>query len=158
MFTRWATEDPNPVAIKHEKRRIETLGKDGIARQIDSNLVEAVQSIRTLEDGETENFYPIEASGGNDDDGDDDQRQSKRARVDDSISGGAGGGIFGKDAMENIKYFADMARKQAEEARASIGGPGTGMGTTSKPAGGASAAKAKAGGLGALGGYGSDSD
>lgn len=61
-YCRWATDDPNPEAIKSEAKRIEVLGTEAIKGMLDEGLVEAAQTIRALEDGDEEDFYPIEQS------------------------------------------------------------------------------------------------
>lgn len=131
---RWATEDPNPNSQIEERQRLEQLGKEGITSKIDvhSDLVEAVQAVKTLEDGNVEDLYPIP-----DPLLEEEEREpaAKRARTD-----AGGGGLFGGDAMDNIKYFADLARAQAEQrARA----PAVKKGPSASAL---------------VGGYGSDSD
>jgi len=143
LNVRWATEDPNPAQIKVEKRRIQELGAEGVAKKINPELVEAVQAVRTLEDGETENLYPIEASQ-SDAAEQEDGPAAKRARTETGAGKQNGAsGLLGQDAVENIKYFADLARQQAAEANARK--------VVAKPA-------AKPNPMGLLGGYGSDSD
>lgn len=99
---------------------------------LDEGLVEAEQTLRTLEDGEEEDFYPIIASRRLDDDdqdGSDGGRPSKRIRNGSNGVGDGDGedeqekvdrgpaGLLGHDALDNIRFYADMARKQAEEDR-----------------------------------------
>ena len=150
---RWATEDPNPVQKVAEKRRIETQGKVAIAGQIDGNMVEAVQAIGALEEGREEDFYPIALEDGDDEEA---GRSGKRLRLENGSAatgttvGDAGNaasltttkknGILGGEALDNLLYFAELAKKQAAEV---------------KRAGQPAAPKT---GMGALGGYGSDSE
>jgi hypothetical protein len=131
LNVRWATEDPNPGAQKAEDQRIIKEGRKVIASKLDEGLVEAAQTLRALEEGNEQDLYAIEASA----EVQDDARPAKRARADEPAEG-----ILGGAALDNIKYYAEMARKQAEEAR-----------TRKTPA-------AKATGVALLGGYGSDSD
>lgn len=114
---------------------------------MDSNLVEAVQAVQSLENEEVENYYAIEASAAVEEE---EGRAGKRQRlaIEPAASGGPGSGLMGGDAMENLKYFADLARKQAEEDRIEA----------QKTKAVKTAPAKKAAGLGALGGYGSDSD
>jgi len=147
LNVRWATEDPNPGGKKAEDDRIAREGRKVIASKLDENLVEAAQTLRALEEGNEDEFYPIEASEEVEEV--EDHRPAKRARGETSNSGSSApapgpAGILGGDTLENIKYYAEMARKQAEEAR-----------TRKTPA---TAAKPKATGVALLGGYGSDSD
>ena len=72
-----------------------------------------MQAVKTLEDGDLEDLYPIpdpaqEAH----------EPTSKRARIEGAPAAAPQqqqGGLFGGDAMENIKYFADLARQQAQQ-------------------------------------------
>lgn len=124
---------------------------------LDETLVEAAQTIRALEDGDEEDFYPIKPSApspppstlaiesstkrsrnGNDDG----EREGERKRI--ATGGGAGGGLLSEDAMENLRYYADMAKRQAEESRA-----------TKKSV---VVPKKQATGMALLGGYGSGDD
>lgn len=104
---RWATEDPNPGQQKVEDQRIAEEGKKIIAAKMQDDFVEAVQAVRALEDGDEEDFYPIEAP----EEPEEDARPVKRAKAD------VPAGLLGGEALDNIKYYADLARKQAEEAR-----------------------------------------
>lgn len=142
MCFRWATEDPNPGGKKAEDARVAEEGRKVIASKLDDKLVEAAQSLRALEEGKEEDFYPIlpdepESEDEQQQQQQDDSRPVKRAR------GGDSTGLLGGDALENIKFYAELARKQAEEAR-----------TRKVPA---AAAKASSG-VALLGGYDSDSD
>lgn len=79
---------------------------------LDENLVEATQTLRALEDGDEEDFYPIEPSAPSPEAEDD--RPAKRSRAEEN---GSAKGMLGGDALDNIKFYAEMARKQAEEER-----------------------------------------
>lgn len=140
LNVRWATEDPNPVQKVAEHRRIERLGAQGVATKINPDLIEAVQSVQTLEKEEEEDYYPIEASAPEESNGD--ERPSKRARTDDGETK-SNGGLLGHEAIDNLKYFADLAREQAESARKRK--------EDTKPV-------VKPNAMGLLGGYGSDSE
>jgi len=114
-MARWATEDPNPQEKIDEQKRISEQGQKAISGMLDENLVEATQALRALEDGDEEDFYPIEPSAPSPDE---DERPAKKSRGDDGATGGGErNGMFGGDAMDNIKFYAEMARKQAEEER-----------------------------------------
>ena len=108
---RWATEDPNPTEKVAEDKRIEEEGQKAISGMLDENLVEAAQTLRTLEDGDEEDLYPIEPSTGEpvDEEG---VRPAKRIK---NGGGGGGNGMFDEDAMDNLRFYAEMARKQAVE-------------------------------------------
>lgn len=84
---------------------------------LDEDLIEATQTLRALEDGDEEDFYPIEASKPDQDD----ERPVKRTRNGNG-EGDADGpavksGMLGGEALENIRYYAELRRKQAEEER-----------------------------------------
>ncbi|KAJ9093858.1 hypothetical protein QFC21_006231 [Naganishia friedmannii] len=148
LNVRWATEDPNPRSIVDERQRLEELGTAGITSKIDvhADLVEAVQAVKALEDGDVDDLYPI-PDPTREREEDNDEPPSKRLRLEGgpSAASAGGGGLFGGDAMENIKYFADLARQQAQQQQQASNGKPTAA--TSKP--NASAL---------VGGYGSDSD
>jgi hypothetical protein len=113
---RWAIEDPNPGEKAIEAKRIEDMGKEAIGGMLDENLVEAAQTLRALEDGDVEDFYPIEASAPSPEP--ETSRPSKKARNGDDGTESSGPiGIFSADTIDNLKYYAEMARKQAEEGR-----------------------------------------
>ncbi|WWC91540.1 pre-mRNA-splicing factor CWC2 [Kwoniella dendrophila CBS 6074] len=148
LNVRWATEDPNPGEKKAEARRIEEMGQKAIAGMLDENLVEAAQTIRALEEGDEQDFYHIEASKpdelenvipeqpeNDDDDHDDGERPIKKSK---------GNGFFDAEALDNLKFYAELAKKQTEENRLKE----RKIPTSTKPAGMASL----------LGGYGSDED
>lgn len=149
---RWATEDPNPRSIVEERQRLEELGTAGITSKIDvhADLVEAVQAVKALEDGDVDDLYPIPdptQEQPKTSDGDTaDAPPTKRMRLEDrpSSSSAAAGGLFDTEALENIKYFADLARQQAQQQQALTS---SGKTTASKPSASA-----------LVGGYGSDSD
>jgi hypothetical protein len=96
---------------------------------LDEGLVEATQTLRALEDGDVEDFYPIEPSRTPEPEVVEiqDAPPTKRSRV---VNGsGKGAGVLSEEAMENVRFYAEMARKTAEEERkrklpvkASIGG------------------------------------
>lgn len=134
---RWATEDPNPGGKQAEDDRVASEGRKVIASKLDENLVEAAQTLRALEEGDEDDYYPIEASAEVEEE---EERPSKRVRAENGAAkpSSSAAGLLGDDTLENIKYYAEMARKQAEEAR-----------TRKVPA---------KSGVALLGGYGSDSD
>lgn len=51
LNVRWATEDPNPVSKVAEKRRLEEIGRDAIQAKMDPRIVDAMRAVRALEDG-----------------------------------------------------------------------------------------------------------
>ncbi|KAI1796901.1 hypothetical protein LXA43DRAFT_985042 [Ganoderma leucocontextum] len=118
LNVRWATEDPNPTSKVAEKRRLEDLGREAIQAKMDPRIVDAMRSMRALEDGEeyNPNDYAEEQ----------DERGAKRPRLieeaaeeDDEVSlphehepqPEQRTGILSVDAMEGLKYFAEIRRK-----------------------------------------------
>lgn len=81
---------------------------------LDEELIEATQTLRALEDGDEEDFYHIEASKPEEDE---DERPSKRIRNGEDDRPEKGGGMLGGEALENIRFYAEMRRKQAEEEK-----------------------------------------
>lgn len=144
LNVRWATEDPNPTSKVAEKRRLEDMGREAIQARMDPRIVDAVRSIRALEEGvelEPEEEMPEE-----------EERGAKRPRLieESHVSPSPPPqqepeqktGILSADAMEGLKYFAEIRRK-------------TGLGSAPPPR--AVAAPPPSGGLG-LGDYASDEE
>ena len=140
MWSRWATEDPNPTEKRAEEKRITDEGQKAIAGMLDENLVEAAQTLRALEEGDEQDFYPIEAP--NSDPQVSSQRQiestrpAKRIRKGTSsddrpseaeVVNGKGDvaarpvavaeGMFSADTMDNLRFYAEMTKQQKEEDR-----------------------------------------
>lgn len=108
---RWATEDPNPGGKAAEDKRIAQEGRRVIASKLDDNLIEASQTLRALEDGDIDDLYEIEQQPDAVE-----ARPAKRSKTEDSRTAPTAG-LLGGDTLENIKYYAELARKQAEEDR-----------------------------------------
>nr|XP_031858939.1 pre-mRNA-splicing factor CWC2 [Kwoniella shandongensis]KAA5526011.1 pre-mRNA-splicing factor CWC2 [Kwoniella shandongensis] len=117
LNVRWATEDPNPGEIIAEQKRIEEVGQKAISGMLDENLVEAAQTIRALEDGDEQDFYPIEASKPESEEAEEEEEEDSRPIKKSKSSAGTANGIFDADALDNLKFYADLAKKQAEEER-----------------------------------------
>ncbi|OBZ66172.1 Pre-mRNA-splicing factor CWC2 [Grifola frondosa] len=119
LNVRWATEDPNPTSKVAEKERLEEIGREAIQARMDPRIVDAMRSIRALEDGDV-----LDAEDGSQED-DDEARPSKRRRLQieneervqepesepepepqrDST------GILSADTLEGLKYFAEIRRR-----------------------------------------------
>ncbi|KAI0719383.1 hypothetical protein C8T65DRAFT_636528 [Cerioporus squamosus] len=149
LNVRWATEDPNPTSKVAEKRRLEEMGREAIQARMDPRIVDAVRSMRALEEGvelEPEEDMPEE-----------EERGAKRPRLIESAQEEPQvspsppppseteqkSGILSADAMEGLKYFAEIRRKN-------------GLGSAAPPQR-AVAAPPPSGGLG-LGDYASDDE
>ncbi|KAJ9091003.1 hypothetical protein QFC19_009299 [Naganishia cerealis] len=147
LNVRWATEDPNPRSIVDERHRLEELGTQGITSKIDvhADLVEAVQAVKSLEEGNVDELYPIPDPEQQAEEEPPAKRMRRLENVAASAQQPAGGALFGADALENIKYFADLARQQRQQQQE---GAANGM----------AEGKGKPSASALVGGYGSDSD
>lgn len=127
LNVRWATDDPNPVTKIKERKRLKTLGEEGVADALERNrlAIEAVGGVVDEDEAELDRAYAALEEL-------EEQQPAKKARLE-------GGAIVPGDALENIKFYADLARKQQQQQQAQ-----------QKPK--------VVPGLGALGGYGSGSE
>lgn len=153
----WATEDPNPAAIRAEQRRLNKLGQDGVAASLDPTFIEAVRQLDELEGrvAPRPGSPPPQIEGGSAEDGDqEDGRASKRLRLDPPTEASepepvvaqapveeAKGGLLGASTLSNLRVLAEMGRGAAPVKAAPPPPPA-----------------AKVGGLGGLADYGSDSE
>lgn len=126
LNVRWATEDPNPVSKVSEKRRLEEMGQEAIKARMDPRIVDAMRSVRALEEGH-----------GMDEDQEDDEDQPdlKRRRLalengdaadesmeapstppqqsTDTPSNQSAPGLLNADTLEGLKYFAEIRQRHA---------------------------------------------
>lgn len=123
LNVRWATEDPNPTSKVAEKRRLEDMGREAIQAKMDPRIVDAVRAVRALEDGTEQ-----------DDEMEEDGRETKRQRlIEDSSRSPSpqeysppppqeqpqpSSGILSADALEGLKYFAEIRKKNGLGATA----------------------------------------
>ncbi|KAL0574150.1 Pre-mRNA-splicing factor [Marasmius crinis-equi] len=122
LNVRWATEDPNPVSKVNERNRLEELGQKAIREKMDPRIVDAMRSMRALEDGDEldaegnllENGDGVEEEASEDDD----EPVAKRRRIDtnDSLPPPPSAppkaqGLLSADTMEGLKYFAEIRKK-----------------------------------------------
>ncbi|ETW83344.1 hypothetical protein HETIRDRAFT_474500 [Heterobasidion irregulare TC 32-1] len=113
LNVRWATEDPNPVQKVAEKRRLVEIGQEAIRARMDPRIVDAMRSVRALEDGvqlDDENMF-IEDGDGTDGEpegkrrrleGPDEQEEEREEHVSPPDS----------DTLEGLQYFAEIRRRQ----------------------------------------------
>ena len=150
LNVRWATEDPNPTSKVAEKRRLEEMGREAIQARMDPRIVDAMHAMRALEEG-----VEYEAP-------DEDERVQKRQRLIEDVPDEdmeeevslppesrpepeqQRSGILSSDALEGLKYFAEIRRKN-------------GLGPAAAPPKAAAAPPPPTGGLG-LGDYASDDE
>ncbi|KAL5486288.1 CWC2 [Sanghuangporus weigelae] len=133
LNVRWATEDPNPTSKVQEQWRILDMGKRAIQDRMDPKMIEAMRSVRALEEGvelkgdedgegkdgddlEAEQRKELEALTGSDDysDEEDEQPNSKRRRLNNSADSGdavQAKGLLNADTIEGLKYFAEIRKR-----------------------------------------------
>ncbi|CAA7269523.1 unnamed protein product [Cyclocybe aegerita] len=117
LNVRWATEDPNPVQKVAEKRRLEEMGQEAIKSRMDPRIVDAMRSVRALEDGDV-----LEQD--DEEEEDHEQPDPKRRRL--ALEGGgsaspppqeqesappASKGLLSSDTLESLKYFAELQKR-----------------------------------------------
>ena len=160
LNVRWATEDPNPVSKVAEKRRLEEIGQAAIRARMDPRVVDAMQSVRALEEGRE--YHAEDGDVDMDQEEGEGGPEGKRRRIEgpetDEPEGGVEElpeaqepktdgpqGLLSSETLESLRYFSELRRRN-------------GAVPASAPA---SAAPAKvqpmAAGLG-LGDYGSDDE
>ncbi|KAJ7472755.1 hypothetical protein FB451DRAFT_1250599 [Mycena latifolia] len=123
LNVRWATEDPNPVQKVAEKRRLVDMGQEVIKAKIDPKIVDAMRTIRALEDGDVldEDGFILD-----DDDVEDDgsgQPGAKRRRLEAPPPSQEleeqppqPKGLLSADTLEGLKYFAEIRKRNGVPA------------------------------------------
>lgn len=124
LNVRWATEDPNPTSKVEERERLEQIGREAIQSKMDPRIVDAVRAIRALEDGE------VLDDGDAVQDSEENGRPAKRRKLEleDVPQGSATAepdpepeeepqpqrtGLLSADALEGLKYFAEIRKRNA---------------------------------------------
>lgn len=126
LNVRWATEDPNPVSKVSEKRRLEDMGQEAIKARMDPRIVDAMRSVRALEEGHDMDEEVLED--------DEDQPDLKRRRLalengdtaDESMEAPSppqqstgtptnqtAPGLLNADTLEGLRYFAEIRQRHA---------------------------------------------
>lgn len=125
LNVRWATEDPNPVQKVAEKRRLEEMGQEAIRARMDPRIVDAMRSVRALEDGDT---LDVDADMENEEAQDGTERGAKRRRLENEPSSPyeetrdlspsppqeeqpKSTGLLSADTLEGLKYFAEIRKR-----------------------------------------------
>ncbi|KAJ7830882.1 hypothetical protein B0H14DRAFT_2451232 [Mycena olivaceomarginata] len=123
LNVRWATEDPNPVQKVAEKRRLVDMGQEVIKAKIDPRIVDAMRTIRALEDGDVldEEGYILDGDGDEgEDDGGSGEPGAKRRRVEvpplEEEQPPQPKGLLSADTLEGLKYFAEIRKRTAGAA------------------------------------------
>jgi hypothetical protein len=124
LNVRWATEDPNPTSKVAEKRRLEEIGQAAIRARMDPRVVDAMQSVRALEEGreyhmdEGVEYMDQEEDGGPD---------GKRRRIEgpetdepEVVEGPPEAhepktegpqGLLSSETLESLRYFSELRRR-----------------------------------------------
>lgn len=123
LNVRWATEDPNPTSKVQEQERLEELGKKAIQERMDPRIVDAMRSVRALEEGaveetgegdemEEEQRRELEglADGGMEDADADATPSAKRRRIE-APGAEQPKGLLNADTIEGLKFFADIRKR-----------------------------------------------
>jgi len=129
LNVRWATEDPNPVQKVAEKRRLVDMGQEVIKAKIDPRIVDAMRTIRALEDGDVldEEGYVVdgdEDEGEGEDDGTGDGEPGAKRRRLEAPPPPSGDeppqpkGLLSADTLEGLKYFAEIRKRNGAPAAA----------------------------------------
>jgi hypothetical protein len=114
LNVRWATEDPNPVQKVAEKRRLEDMGQEAIKARMDPRIVDAMRSIRALEDGDILDEDGREVLAVGDEQDDEPETKRRRMEVDDSPPPEALPqpiGLLSADTLEGLKFFAEIRKR-----------------------------------------------
>lgn len=127
MNVRWATEDPNPETKVSEKRRLEEIGAEAVRARMDPRIVDAVRSVRALEEGDAVDDAGNLIEAAPEDEGD--ERGAKRQRMDDGpseeeqerlmeeslmeLEQTQPTGLLSADTLQGLKYFAQIRQQHA---------------------------------------------
>ncbi|KAJ6561872.1 hypothetical protein B0H19DRAFT_1142903 [Mycena capillaripes] len=121
LNVRWATEDPNPVQKVAEKRRLVEMGQEVIKAKIDPRIVDAMRTVRALEDGDVldEDGYILDGEEVEDDGSG--EPGSKRRRLEAPPPPEEEGppqpkGLLSADTLEGLKYFAEIRKRNGVPA------------------------------------------
>ncbi|KAJ7605616.1 hypothetical protein DFH06DRAFT_1252611 [Mycena polygramma] len=116
LNVRWATEDPNPVQKVAEKRRLVEMGQEVIKAKIDPRIVDAMRTVRALEDGDVldEDGYMLDEEDVEDDGSG--QPGAKRRRLEapppmQNEEPPQPKGLLSADTLEGLKYFAEIRKR-----------------------------------------------
>jgi len=122
LNVRWATEDPNPVQKVAEKERLEEIGQEAIRTRMDPRIVDAMRSVRALEDGDIlDDVQDTEDNVEADNEQGDGPRDSKRRRLEvetpEEQEVQRPTGLLSADTLEGLKYFAEIRKRNGLTAR-----------------------------------------
>ncbi|KAJ7757710.1 hypothetical protein DFH07DRAFT_884873 [Mycena maculata] len=117
LNVRWATEDPNPVQKVAEKRRLVEMGQEVIKAKIDPRIIDAMRTVRALEDGDVldEEGYILDDEEVEDDGSGEPGAKRRRLeappRVQEAAQPPPPKGLLSTDTLEGLKYFAEIRKR-----------------------------------------------
>ena len=122
LNVRWATEDPNPTSKVAEKRRLEEIGQAAIRARMDPRVVDAMQSVRALEEGRE--YHMDEGIEDMDQEEDVGGPDGKRRRIEgpetDEVEEPPEAqepktegpqGLLSSETLESLRYFSELRRR-----------------------------------------------
>src|SRR6266404_108322 len=124
LNVRWATEDPNPTSKVAEKRRLEEIGQAAIRARMDPRVVDAMQTVRALEEGR--DYHADEGYGDEEMDTDADGPEGKRRRIEgpevepgdveeppeaQELESEGPQGLLSAETLESLRYFSELRRR-----------------------------------------------
>jgi hypothetical protein len=122
LNVRWATEDPNPTSKVAEKRRLEEIGQAAIKARMDPRVVDAMQSVRALEEGRE--YHAEDDLMDEDLEAGDDGPEGKRRRIEMPETDDPEGmeepsepqeqkpqGLLNAETLESLRYFSELRRQ-----------------------------------------------
>ncbi|KIK59913.1 hypothetical protein GYMLUDRAFT_44398 [Collybiopsis luxurians FD-317 M1] len=131
LNVRWATEDPNPVSKVNEKRRLEEMGQAAIREKIDPTVVDAMRTIRALEDGDvldsSGNLLENDAEDDVEEEEEEEEtgRDAKRRKLDtdddvstplpSSLQPLKPAGLLSADTIESLRYFSEIRKRNGTQ-------------------------------------------
>jgi hypothetical protein len=124
LNVRWATEDPNPTSKVAEKRRLEEIGQAAIRARMDPRVVDAMQSVRALEEGRE---YHMDGGFEDMDQEEDGGPDGKRRRIEGPETDEPAvveepseapepktegpQGLLSSETLESLRYFSELRRR-----------------------------------------------
>ncbi|KAJ7111976.1 hypothetical protein C8R44DRAFT_883008 [Mycena epipterygia] len=116
LNVRWATEDPNPVQKVAEKRRLVEMGQEVIKAKIDPRIVDAMRTVRALEDGDVLDDEGYILDGDDVEDDGSSEPGAKRRRLEPPPTqvqeqSALPKSLLSADTLEGLKYFAEIRKR-----------------------------------------------
>ena len=107
LNVRWATEDPNPTTKVIEKRRLEEIGTKAIQGKLDPRMVDAMRSMRALEEGEDMNDEE-NAAAYSEEEAPEEPATKKRKMEEEPPKNG----LLSSETLKGIKALAEVRNKR----------------------------------------------